>query len=80
METQSRFWNALYAAWMFLDGRKTIIGGTLVGLSAYLQGLTSIIHATDDHWQLAINLLAYTGTWITTGGAVHKITKARTTT
>jgi len=77
METQSKFWSALNSAWMFFDGRKTIIGGILLGLSAYLQGLTEIIQASVDWWQLTINILAYTGGWITTGGAVHKITKTR---
>lgn len=71
----SWFWGALANAWAFFDGRKTAIGGAMLGLSVFLQGATEIVQATNDRWQLTINLLAYTGGWITTGGAVHKIAK-----
>ena len=54
--------------WEFFDGKKTIIGGFVVWLSA-------MPHLSDWVGQSAIDVLYYVGTGLLFGGAAHKVSK-----
>ena len=70
-------WNWIIQVWQFFDGKKTAIGTTMLILAGYLQGLIEIVHQLrGDLLQLFVAILAYTGTFLTGGGAAHKYVKS----
>lgn len=68
----------IVSTWLWLDGKKTYIGGALIALAGLLEGIRMAIEsANGDPWRLWYNILVVTGSFIAGGGLYHQNQKLR---